>query len=92
MNNELCNSFEGTLEVLQCVVPPSGVSQKLVRGGGVGGTQYKRTYGDMPQTFVAKSASGYVNDPLFYAKFGIGMRKCGVILVKVWPKIGPIGI
>ena len=32
------------------------------RGGG--GTQYKRLYGDVPPTWVAKSASWYLNDPL----------------------------
>ena len=33
----------------------------LFRGGG---TQYKRPYGDVPPTWVAKSASWYMNDPL----------------------------
>ena len=36
-------------------------------------TQYKRPYGDMPPTLVAKSASQYINNPLFYAKYGIWM-------------------
>ena len=31
---------------------------------GEGGTQYKRPYGDVPQTWVAKSASWYMNDLL----------------------------
>ena len=33
-----------------------------------GGTQYKRPYGDVPPTWVAKSASWYINDPLWNAK------------------------
>ena len=33
------------------------------------GTQYKRLYGDELLTLVAKSASWYINNPLFYAKF-----------------------
>ena len=36
-----------------------------------GGTQYKRLYGDVPPTWVAKSASWYINDPLFCAKCGL---------------------
>ena len=39
---------------------------ELQNGGG--GTQYKRSYRDVPQTWVAKLASWYINDPLFYAK------------------------
>ena len=35
------------------------------------GTQYKRPYGDVPPTWVAKSASWYMNDPLFNTKFCI---------------------
>ena len=38
---------------------------------GVGSTQYKRPYRDVPPTWVAKSASWYLNDPLKNAKFGI---------------------
>ena len=33
-------------------------------------TQYKRHYGDKPPTWVAKSASWCMNDPLQNAKFG----------------------
>ena len=38
-----------------------------------GGTQYKRSYGDVLPTWVAKSASWYMNDPIQNAKFGIWM-------------------
>ena len=40
-----------------------------------GDTRYKRPYGDVPPTSVAKSASSYMNDPLhvYNAKFGIWM-------------------
>ena len=39
---------------------------KIARGGG---TQYKRPYGDVPPTWVAKSASWYINDPLLDSYF-----------------------
>ena len=41
--------------------------------GILGGTLYKRPYGDVPPTWVAKSASWYISDPLQNAKFGIWM-------------------
>ena len=48
--------------------------------GGVGGTQYKRPYGDVLPTWAAKSASWYMNDPLKNAKFGIWMGQ----FFKIW--------
>ena len=48
-----------------------------------GGTQYKRPYRDVPPTWVAKSASGYMNDPLHYAKFGIWMGR----FLKMFPNL-----
>lgn len=33
------------------------------------GTQYNTPYGDVPPYWKAKSASWYINGPLFYAKF-----------------------
>ena len=36
----------------------------------------KRPYGDVPPTWVAESASWYMNDPLENAKFGIWMGRC----------------
>ena len=48
-----------------------------------GGTQYKRPYGDMPPTWVAKSASWYLNDPLKSAKFGIWMSR----FFKIFPNL-----
>ena len=33
-----------------------------------GGSQYKRPYGDVPPTWVAKSASWYMNDPFIKCK------------------------
>ena len=38
-----------------------------------GGTQYKSAYRDVPQTWVAKSASWFINDPLL--QFGIWMGR-----------------
>ena len=65
------------------------------------GTQYKRPYRDVPQTWVPKSASWFINDPFFYAKFGMNgliftifsnLKKIGkknqVILVIIWLKLG----
>ena len=52
-----------------------------------GGTQYKRPYGNVLQTWIAKSASWYINDPLFYAKFGIWMDRFSKFS-PIWAKIG----
>ena len=45
-------------------MPNSIVFQNMLSTLQGGGTQYKRPYGNVPPTQVAKSASWYVNDPL----------------------------
>ena len=37
------------------------------------GNWYKRLYGDVPSTWVAKAASWYMNGPLYNTEFGICM-------------------
>ena len=75
----------------------------LARGGG---TRYKIPYGDVPPKWVAKSASLYLNDPLktqnlvfewvdfFKILPNLSQKFCKnrEIFLKIWPKIGQIGI
>ena len=75
--------------------------KKLPPHPGGGGTQYRRPYGDVPQTWVAKSAFWYMNDPLFDAKFDIWMGYFVKIFPnfsqnwlkfkKIWKKLGNFG-
>ena len=71
----------------------------------LGGTQYKRPYGDVPPTWVAKSTSWYMNDSILNENFGICMDwffnifpKFKNILEKsgdfaqIWLKIGQFSI
>ena len=53
-------------------------------GGVDGSSQYKRPYRDVPPTWVAKSTSWYMNDPLQNAKFGIWMCQC----FQICPNLG----
>ena len=61
-----------------------------------GGTQYKRLYGDVPLTWVAKSASWYMNDHLIKCKIQytyewIDLSKFPQIWAKTLENFGKIG-
>ena len=61
--------------------------------GGGRGTQYKRPYENVPPIWVAKSASWYMNDPLWNAEFGVWMGQFFKIfsnLSQNWPKFKKI--
>ena len=94
VRNELCISINFSFyNVLH-------IKSQNVRGQtqGLGDTQYKRPYGDVPPTWVAKSASWYMNDPHKvqnvvyewgnFSIFFLNLNKNWLKFKKIWEKSG----
>ena len=74
-----CSQMSPNLSVMN-IEPKLGLQNNLS-----GGTQYKRSYGDVPPTWKANSTSWYINDPLFY-----DIWYKWVIFSKIWGKFKKI--
>ena len=49
---------------MHCLYAYAAVQPIQLQSGGRGSTKYKRPYEDVPPTWVPKSGSWYMNDPL----------------------------